>query len=157
NSEEVEAYCARVSRILRLAGAKTRFVRDRANGETALSLMLLAAREALAQAELRVRDLDLVVFCGVGRGFLEPANAAFFCRILGATCDNFDISEACMSWVRSLHVCYHYLHNRTYSKILIINGEFNAKVNRINHVMCGTDLESQQYTFPSFTVSEAAT
>ena len=157
DADEVEAYCARVSRILSLTGAKTRSIRDQANGETALSLMLSAARDALTQAGVKASALDLVVFCGVARGFLEPANAAFFCRALGAACDNFDVSEACMSWVRSLHIIDCYLRTRTYSKVLLINGEFNLSADRLQAVLTNIDLDAFQYSFPSFTLGEAAT
>jgi 3-oxoacyl-[acyl-carrier-protein] synthase III len=154
--EEVERYCARVGRFLVQTGAATRFVRDRKSGETALSLMLRAAREALDQAGLKPVDIDLVIFCGIGRGFIEPANAAFFCRALGVACDNFDVSEACMSWVRSLHIAYNYLGAGAYRRIMIVNGEFNVSEERFNAAFNGIDAQSLRYSFPAFTIGEAA-
>jgi acyl-CoA:acyl-CoA alkyltransferase len=152
----VDAYCKSLERLLSKAGAETRYIRHRDRGETALGLIMDAVRLALRRADLRPEQLDLLIFCGVGRGFLEPSNAAFICRALNINCDYFDVSDACMSWVRSLHISYNFLANRAYSKILIVNGEFTVFEHGIPKVFTIRSPDQLAYTFPAFTIGEAA-
>ena len=58
------------------SGTHTRHVRDK--GERALELTLKAGREALDKAGMQPNDIDLLIYTGVGRGWLEPAMANLF-------------------------------------------------------------------------------
>ena len=152
----VNRYCRVLKQLLLHAGADTRYVRDRDRGETAFELIVDAVHSALRKADLKPEQLDLLIFCGVGRGFLEPSNAAFICRTLNINCDYFDISDACMSWIRSLHISYNFPANRTYSKILIVNGEFTVFEYGVPEIFAIQALDRLAYTFPAFTIGEAA-
>lgn len=153
---QVTRYCRQLERLLVRMGANTRYFRNREAGETALSLIVAAARAAMNEAALRPTDIDLLIYCGVGRGFLEPANAAFISRALGLRCDSFDIADACMSWVRSLHVAYSFLTARAYSRIMIVSGEFTVYENGMPEIFRIRRRDQLRYTFPAFTVGEAA-
>src|SRR3954447_9780372 len=88
-------------------GAQTRYVRDIERGERASDIILSAVDEALDKADLAPTDIDLVIYCGVGRGFIEPANAYFYAKargMHGASC--FDVTDACMSWTRVVQIAY---------------------------------------------------
>ena len=124
--KDVQTYCKQLEMLFARAGSKTRYVRDRENGETAQVLMQQAVRDAIAKAKVKPEDIDLMIFCGVGRGFLEPSNAAFLSHSLGLKCEFFDVADACMSWVRSLHLAYQLLKGEQYRNILIVNGEFTT-------------------------------
>ena len=77
-------------------GAKTRHVRDVARGEKAVDVILGAIDGALASADMAPEDIDLLIYCGVGRGFLEPANSYFYARARGMRTTNcFDVTDAC--------------------------------------------------------------
>jgi acyl-CoA:acyl-CoA alkyltransferase len=152
----VDSYCRVLQQLLSNAGAETRYIRDRGRGETAFDLIIDAVRSALRQADIKAEQLDLLIFCGVGRGFLVPSNAAFICRALKINCDYFDVSDACMSWVRSLHICYNFLANRTYSKVLIVNGEFTVFEHGFPEIFAIQARDRLAYTFPAFTIGEAA-
>jgi acyl-CoA:acyl-CoA alkyltransferase len=154
---EVSDYCKRVGGLLAKTGAQTRYVRDRKNGETALGLVVQAARLALDRAGCKASDIDLLIYCGVAKGFVEPASATFVCRALGMSCDCFDVSEACMSWVRSLHIAHNYLATSAYSKILIVNGEFTSYEHSGEDMFRIRSKDELGYTFPAFTIGEAAT
>jgi acyl-CoA:acyl-CoA alkyltransferase len=156
--EVVSHYCNTVRRLLERAGAETRYFRDKEHGERGFDLLIDAIRSACSDAGLVPKtDVDLIIFCGVARGFLEPANAAFVAHTLGMTCDSFDVNEGCMSWVRSLQIAYNLLAMQTYSKILIVNAEFNVYENGLPGIFEIRSVDQIKYTFPALTIGEAAT
>jgi acyl-CoA:acyl-CoA alkyltransferase len=152
----VDKYCRTLEHLLKRAGAQTRFYRDRTKGETALGLIIDAATRAIEDSGAAPSDIDAIIFCGVARGFLEPASAAFVSGALGLTCDAFDVSEACMSWVRALHIAYNFLTAGTYSTVLIVNGEFTVFEHGLPDICVIKSLEQLRYTFAAFTIGEAA-
>lgn len=106
------------------AGAHTRF--HRAPGERSLDLGLAAGRRALAQAHARPEDIDLLVFVGVGRGFLEPATANVFLSRLGLTrATGFDVLDACASWMRGLDLVSHLMATGACRRAMLLNAECN--------------------------------
>jgi len=137
----------------RRAGAVTRY--HRAAGELAVTLGLDAGRRALDLAGLGSHDIDLLIYVGVGRGFLEPATANVFQHQLGltrATC--FDLLDACASWMRALDVAHHMLEGGAYRHVMIMNCEFNfEEFIRWDF----RSLEDLQHLWGGFTVGEAAT
>ena len=146
----------RVLRGLRLAfrrmGTQTRY--RRAEGERAFELCSEAGRKALRAAEMDPEQIDLLLYVGVGRGFIEPATANVFQDLLklrAATC--FDIMDACASWLRAIHVAQSFLQSGCYSNVMILNAEFNADYEDYS-LRSATEFD---YRFPAFTVGEAAT
>jgi 3-oxoacyl-[acyl-carrier-protein] synthase III len=133
-------------------GTEVRYTR--AEGERAHELCTQAGRRALHSAGLEPDEIDLLIYVGVGRGFLEPATANVFQDELGltnATC--FDVLDACASWLRAIHIARSFLQTGTYRNILIVNAEFNWNF-ECNELR---SLEEFDYRFPSFTIGEAAT
>ncbi len=134
-------------------GAQTRF--HRAPGERAVDFGVAAGRLALEKSGINPTQIDLLIYVGVGRGFLEPATANVFQDLLGltnATC--FDILDACASWLRAVDVARHLLRGGTLKRVMILNCEFNfeeyirwdlASKDDLGHLGAG------------FTVGEAAT
>jgi 3-oxoacyl-[acyl-carrier-protein] synthase III len=150
--EQMEQVIKRLRILSRLAGCRYRH--ERASGERSGDFVLRAAREALAKANLLPADIDLVLYVGVGRGWVEPGMSNYFTDALGlrnATC--FDVLDACLSWLRALYISYHFLKNGAYKHILVLNGEFNAEYGnwRITHP------DQLDYRFAGCTVGEAAT
>ncbi len=134
-------------------GAETRYLR--APGERALDFGVAAGRRALTRAGVGPDDIDLLIYVGVGRGFVEPASANVFHRALGlrnATC--FDVLDACASWLRAFDLAHHYLRAGTYRRAMILNCEFNfAEYVRLD-IETPRDLD---YLWAGLTVGEAAT
>jgi len=134
-------------------GAESRHHRDR--DESAIDLGLQAGRAALERAGLAPTDIDLLIYVGVGRGFLEPATACLFhsaLRLTNATC--FDLLDACASWLRALDVARRFLDAGVYRRIMLLNCECNFEeyirwdfrsLGDLDHLGAG------------FTVGEAAT
>lgn len=113
---------SKIRALLALSGTETRYVR--AEGEKALDIALHTGRDALAAAGLAPADVDLLIYTGVARGWLEPAMATVFQAELGlknATC--FDISDACASWMRSLFVAKSLIDGGRYRRVVILNCE----------------------------------
>jgi 3-oxoacyl-[acyl-carrier-protein] synthase III len=120
----------------------------------------MATRRALDSTYLRKPHIELLVYVGVGRGFLEPGNSHMMANALGfnnAQC--FDVVDACMSWIRALSLVDSLFKTGAYKNALIINAEFNMFENGplypANYAL--TSEEQLPYTFPSFTIGEAAT
>ena len=144
-----EDLCARFER----AGAVTRF--HRTPGEFAASFGIDAGRKALVRAGLGPADIDLLIYVGVGRGFLEPATANIFQHRLGlahATC--FDLLDACASWMRALDIAHHLLARGLYRHVMVLNCEFNFEEFIRWDFRCVEDLD---HLWGGFTVGEAAT
>jgi len=113
-------------RSLRVAGTEIRFLR--ANGEKAIDLGLRAGRDALHAASLEPAQVDLLIYAGVGRGWIEPAMANLFqgeLQLRRATC--FDVLDACASWLRSLLIAQSFIDSGTYKTVMVLNCEFNFK------------------------------
>ena len=138
---------------LRRTGAVGRF--HRTSSETAMSLGLTAGRQALSEAGLAPGDIDLLVYVGVGRGFIEPATAHVFQHALGlvnATC--FDLLDACASWLRALDVARRFLAAGVYRHVLLLNSECNVREYTPRQLTASDDLEA---LWSGLTIGEAAT
>ncbi len=146
----------RVERSLRImfksVGTRVRFCR--ADGERAFELCVEAGNRALSKAQMDPGEIDLLMYVGVGRGFIEPATANVFQDLLqleNATC--FDVMDACASWLRAIHIAHSFIATGTYSNIMILNAEFGAE----NANFALTSLEDLDFRFPTFTIGEGAT
>ena len=151
----LKTYQRMVQGLFKVAGSETRYVRDYRKGEKASQFIIGAIEDALAKADLAADKVDLLLYCGVGKGFLEPANGYFYAKKMGIQCSCFDIVDACMSWIRALEVSYEFLKSGRYKHILIVNGEFNLQHGFPDNFKI-KDLRQLAYTFPTYTIGEAA-
>ena len=152
----VDRYKRELAYLLKKSGAETRYLRDRSKGETAIRLLKSAMSEALAEADLDKSEIDLLIFCGVGRGFIEPANAYFCAQAMGMDCNCFDVADACMSWVRSLEIAQNFLASPSYKNIMVVNAEFTVYEYGYPDVFRIRSPRQMAYTFPAYTIGEAA-
>jgi 3-oxoacyl-[acyl-carrier-protein] synthase III len=149
------SYLKIVEKLLRQTGAQTRYLRDIEGGEKASDSIFTAIDNALKNANMTALDIDLLIYCGVGRGFLEPANAYFYAKAKGmyqANC--FDVTDACMSWVRSAHIANLMLQSGASKAAMIVNGEFHLGMHDNWEIR---DVRALEYSFPMYTIGEAAT
>jgi 3-oxoacyl-[acyl-carrier-protein] synthase III len=140
-------------RFFRMSGSKVRF--HRAAGEKALTLAVTAGKKALKTAGVKPEDIDLLIYAGVSRGWIEPATANLFQSELGlksATC--FDILDACASWIRAMAVAKSFIAQKIYKKVMIVNCECGFKEHANFDIPKAEDLE---HAFSGFTIGEAAT
>lgn len=151
--EDLQRLEAHIREYFKISNSNIRY--HRGPGETALGLGVSAGRAALERAALEPTEIDLLIYVGVARGFIEPATANVFQSALGlsnATC--FDILDACASWLRALHVAHTFIKQGVYRNVMILNSECNSREYsnvRFNRV------EDIKFRFPAFTIGEAAT
>lgn len=139
--------------LLRVSGTRER--RRRAPGQRAFDFAKRAAEQALESAALKPADIDLMLYVGVGRGWIEPGMATYFLDKLGMTrATGFDILDACLSWLRALHVAYQFVHGGVYRNVMILNAEFNTPEYM---QMAIKHPDEVAYRFAQLTIGEAAT
>lgn len=151
--QQMEAIESKLRRFFKMSGTQTRFHRN--NGERALDFAIKAGKDAMEKAGVKPEEIDLLIYAGVGRGWVEPATANLFQSELGlrsATC--FDVLDACASWIRSLSIASTFLAQKMYKLIMIINCEFNFREYANFEFKDDQDLEN---SFSAFTIGEAAT
>ncbi len=153
----VKRYQRELAFLLKKAGARMRYFRDRESSERAIDFVRAATEEALANAQLDKSAVDLIIYCGVGKGFLEPSSAYFCAQAMDMNCNCFDVSDACMSWARALEVAHTYLKTSSYRNILIVNAEFTAYEYGYPEAFKIRDEHQLEYTFPAYTIGEGAT
>jgi 3-oxoacyl-[acyl-carrier-protein] synthase III len=152
----LKTYQRMVKSLFAMAGCHVRYMRDANKQEKASDLIVGAMQRALEQASLDPSDIDLLIYCGVGKGFLEPANAYFYAQKLKMRSSCFDIVDACMSWIRALEVAYEFFKSGRYRHVMILNGEFNIHHGYPNNFKI-QNIRQIEYTFPTYTIGEAAT
>ncbi len=109
----------RLTAFLKRAGSECRYIAAR--DESPLDLAVAAAEAALEQAGCAPKDIELIIYASVSRGWLEPSTAvAVQHKLQAANATSFDVVDACASWLRALHVAHGLLHAGAYRNALII-------------------------------------
>lgn len=147
-----------IKKILIFSGANTRRFLDK--NEKPVDLIQNVVLDVLKTGDRKIADINLLIYTGIGRGFLEPGGSYNLAKNLGMdSVECFDILDACMSWTRALNIAYTYLKSKQYQNILIVNGEFNNVPGEAfypaNYKL--KDLKQIKWTFPTYTIGDAAT
>lgn len=155
---DLEPTIARIAKALQFSGAQRR--RWLADGETPLGCIRRAVTEALDEAGVTAPDVDLLVYVGIGKGFVEPGQSYMVAHALGMDrVECFDIIDACMSWTRAMQIAESLLQTKRHRRILIVNGEINTyeggPLFPCNYRLQNPD--ELEWTFPSYTIGSAAT
>jgi len=91
---------------------------------TPSDLAATAGRTALAAAGLGPDDVDLVLFGGITRDFIEPATANAVADKLGAhRARVFDLTNACNGFVDGLDVAESFIRTGKARRVLVTTGE----------------------------------
>lgn len=155
---DLKAALNKINFFLRYSGSDIRCWLD--EDEKPIGLVTHAFQEAITEADCDKKDIDLLVYTGIGRGFIEPAAAYHIAASLGlqhAEC--FDILDACMSWTRVLNIVYTLLKSGRYKRALIVNAECNMRFGGpvFPSVFQLPNVEAIEWSFPAYTLGEAAT
>ncbi|WP_306355844.1 MULTISPECIES: 3-oxoacyl-[acyl-carrier-protein] synthase III C-terminal domain-containing protein [unclassified Nocardia] len=148
----------KIDSYLRYTGSNERRWLDA--GERPLDLLADAAATALDQADVHASEVDLLIYTGIGRGFIEPGGAYHCAAALGfdkAHC--FDIIDACMSWTRAVQVAESMLCTGRYRTAVIVNAEFSLRMGGMvfPQLFALPNAAALASTFPAYTLGEAAT
>lgn len=106
-------------------------IRERrlATEETTASMSAEAAKLALADADLRAEDIDLIIVATVSPDHMTPSTACEVQAAIGA--DNavaFDINAACSGFLFALQMADMYIKQGVYKNALIVGAETLSKI-----------------------------
>jgi 3-oxoacyl-[acyl-carrier-protein] synthase-3 len=92
--------------------------------DSTASLGALAAREAIQDAGITSRDLDLILCATISPEMIFPATACFIQRDIGATdVPALDISAACSGFLYGLAIANQFIATGMYRRVLVIGAE----------------------------------
>ncbi|MGH2516850.1 MAG: beta-ketoacyl-ACP synthase III, partial [Ktedonobacterales bacterium] len=96
--------------------------------ETASTLSIQAAKQALARAGIEGKDLDLIIVGTVCADYPFPSTANLVQHALGAQCGAFDIQAACSGFIYGMSTAHQFLANGSVKHALIIGVEVLSRV-----------------------------
>jgi 3-oxoacyl-[acyl-carrier-protein] synthase III len=144
-----------IRRSLDATGIRSRFWRSKA--ERPLDLINQSWKAVMASG-VQTKDVDTIIYVGIDRGFIEPANACFIARRLGMTrARAFDIVDGCMGWCSALHVSQALLDRGDARSVLVVSSECPMDEGGIilprSFTLSST--RDLRWKFPALTVGEA--
>jgi acyl-CoA:acyl-CoA alkyltransferase len=84
----------------------------------------IAAERALADAGMEAEELDLILFTGMSKAFVEPATAHVLRTEIGAYNANvMDTQDACTSFMKSIELADSLIQCGRYGNVLVVAGE----------------------------------
>jgi 3-oxoacyl-[acyl-carrier-protein] synthase III len=123
-AETKRSVLAEVRELIERCGSRERCLDLDGSRGHAMALMESAARSALAEADVAASSIDLIVYYGVARGWLEPSTAAVVQHVIGANnASCFDVLEACAGWARALEIASALMQTRRYRNALLVGVE----------------------------------
>ncbi len=94
------------------------------SGETTSSMGSIAARQALEEAELSARDIDLIICATTTPDHLCPATACLIQHNIGADrAAAFDLNSACTGFIYGLATAGQFIQAGGAKRILLVAGE----------------------------------
>ncbi|HYX27154.1 MAG TPA: 3-oxoacyl-[acyl-carrier-protein] synthase III C-terminal domain-containing protein [Pyrinomonadaceae bacterium] len=137
-------------------GIRTRFWRGK--GVRPLDLIADSYRAIVGQAGISPKDVDILIYVGIDRGFVEPANACFVASKLGLRQTRaFDIVDACMGWCTALQVSQALIAKGDAHNVLVVSSECPMDLGGTILPRSFTigDIDELRWKFPAFTLGEA--
>ena len=103
--------------------------RRAADHETAGTMGIEAARQALAQAEIDPADLDLVIVATTTPDGMFPSAASLVQQGLGARrAGAFDINTACTGFVTAMATGSQFITSGTYRRVLVVGSDVLSRI-----------------------------
>ncbi|GAB4389986.1 MAG: ketoacyl-ACP synthase III [Thermodesulfovibrionales bacterium] len=97
-------------------------------GESASDLGYEAARQALKNAGLKPRDIDLIITATMSGDMIFPATACLIQKKLGAkNAAAFDVSAACSGFIFGLSVADGYIRSSSFRRVLVVGAEVMSR------------------------------
>ena len=94
-----------------------------AKDQATSDLALPAAQEALKNAGLTPKDLDLIIVATTSPDMLFPSASCFLQAKLGATCGAFDLAAACSGFAYALSVAEGFVKSGIHKNVLVVGAE----------------------------------
>jgi 3-oxoacyl-[acyl-carrier-protein] synthase III len=158
-----------VIRVIEKLFALSRFkqITARAAGEPYYRNFIEMTRAMIADSGVDPSEIGTIVYCGVGRGYLEPATACQMGSHLGLRkVEFFDVVDACNGWSRAARVVDGLLRRGASKHILVLSLEFcrsprwngaptNGAEAKFHNVYSVRNKEEIEWRIWSATVAEA--
>lgn len=112
--------------IVKATGINSRHYADFENGESALTLGIKAAKQAIENSGIDPRQIDCIIGANGSPLQAIPCGASLFQRELGLGDSGipcFDVDTTCYSFGLALFVAANLIHNQAYNCILIISSD----------------------------------
>src|SRR5262249_50586526 len=97
-------------------------------GETASTLAIASARQALERAGIEGKDLDLIIVATVCADYPFPSTANLVQHALGAQCGAFDMQAACSGFLYGLSTAHQFVANGGVKHALVIGVEVLSRI-----------------------------
>ncbi|MFH1208936.1 MAG: beta-ketoacyl-ACP synthase III [Candidatus Omnitrophota bacterium] len=94
-----------------------------AKDQATSDLALPAAQEALKNAGLTPKDLDLIIVATTSPDMLFPSASCFLQAKLGASCGAFDLAAACSGFTYALSVAEGFVKSGIHKNVLVVGAE----------------------------------
>ncbi len=121
-NEELDEILEISSERLAKAGNVTRYWCE--ENEFCTDIAYKASMAALDDAGLKAADIDLIIFTGMSKAFVEPATAHVLRHKLQALNANvIDTQDACTSFIKSIEIAHALISSGHYRRVLIVAGE----------------------------------
>lgn len=91
-------------------------------------LAIEASIKALSQANINPEYLDLIIYCGIDRDYVEPSTAHVVQYALSSKAICMDISNACQGMISGMSVADAMISSGAVESVLICSGETPSKV-----------------------------
>lgn len=106
-------------------GICTRYIADKK--QCASDLGVEASRQALHDAKLTAKDIDLILVATATPDMIFPSTACGIQQKLDAKCGAFDMSAACSGFVYALSVADAYIQSGIYRNVLVVGSEIYSR------------------------------
>jgi len=122
NGEDFKKLLIKAEEKLVKAGSEIRYWCD--ENQYCTDIAKIAAQQAIEDAGIEAKDIDMIIFTGMSKAFVEPATAHVLRHELGATNANvIDTQDACTSFMKSLELADSLIKTGNYRTVLIAAGE----------------------------------
>ena len=91
-------------------------------------LATAASVNALSRAGIEARHLDMIIYCGIEKDFMEPSTAHIIQKKLGSDAVCMDVSNACQGIISGMTVADSLIASGSIETALICSGEKASKV-----------------------------
>jgi 3-oxoacyl-[acyl-carrier-protein] synthase-3 len=97
--------------------------------QAASDLAYEASLKALESANLRTKDIDLIIVGTISGDHAFPSTACLVSKKLGIkNVPAFDVSAGCPGWIYASHVAQQFIENGTSKNVLVIGVEVLTKI-----------------------------
>lgn len=96
--------------------------------QTTCDLAAMAANEALKDAGIEAKDLDLIILATTTPDKIFPATATMLQKAIGASCPAFDLQAVCAGFIFALTTAEQYIKTGAMDKILIVGSETMSRI-----------------------------